>query len=123
MSSFTNPLDLRIMDKSRDGLGMFQLLTSFVYEVGELGSGDRVVVPAGFVTDLATIPRWARPFMMQAGRSGKAAVLHDFLVWKNDNRAVPIFAEALGVAGVKPRRRWLLVKAVIIWAWFRSTIQ
>ena len=116
MSSFTKPLDVRIMDKTRDGLGLFELLTSFVYEVGDLGSGVTVCVPAGFVTDLATIPRWARPFLMQAGPSGKAAVLHDFLVGTNDERATDIFDEALEVAGVNSFARWCMVTAIRIWS-------
>jgi hypothetical protein len=115
MSSFTNPLDVRIMDEDRDGLGIFQLLTAFVYEVGYLGSGDKVSVPAGFLTDLATIPRWARPFLMQAGPSGKAAVLHDYLVYTKDQRATAIFAEALEVAKVNPVARWCMVTAIRIW--------
>lgn len=46
------------------------------------GLPQKVTVPAGFVTDLASIPSyfwWVAP---PAGRHGHAAILHDWLYWE-----------------------------------------
>jgi hypothetical protein len=69
MSSFTSELDVRITQKKRDGRALAELLTAFTYEVGDLGSGDVITVPQGYVTDFASCPaccgrssrRWATP--------------------------------------------------------------
>lgn len=43
------------------------------------GHTDRWVVPAGFRTDFASIPRWAQPLLSRTGKHNRAAVLHDYL--------------------------------------------
>lgn len=53
----------------------WRLLDPLVYE----GNTDRWVVPAGFVTDFASIPWWARWALSPTGKHNRAAVLHDFL--------------------------------------------
>jgi hypothetical protein len=57
MSSFTTRLELSPLDDGR----RWELLAPFEYHVGCEGSGIVIVVPAGFVTDFASIPRflWA----------------------------------------------------------------
>lgn len=115
MSSFTAPAILEIIGKRRDGAGMFRIHKPFTYEIGSLGSGNVVTVPAGFDTDLCSVPRLARPFIMQAGSPGKAAILHDWLLSTKDPRANNIFSEALRVAGVTGFTHWLLVAAVRAW--------
>lgn len=90
----------------------------------ETERGEVISVDAGFKTDLASIPR---PFMWLvpiAGRSAKPAVLHDWLLHKNDKRAVRIFNEALKATGTPTWRRWLMVAFVFLWTypelhWFR----
>jgi hypothetical protein len=58
------------------------VLEPVVYVIGD--TSDRIVVPAGFVTDLASIPRafWGPPFYLTpAGQYGRAAIIHDYLYW------------------------------------------
>lgn len=115
MSSFTSSLLVEVLPAARNGAGLFRLLEPFSYDVGALGSGQRIEVPANFETDLCTIPRLARPFLMQSGPAAKAAVLHDWLLSTNDPRASDVFSEALRVAGVAGFTHWLLVAAVRVW--------
>lgn len=101
---------------------MFLVHTPFSYEIGHLGSRDYVDIPRGFDTDLCTVPWFARPFIPMSGKVAKPALLHDWLLGLDDPRATAVFDEALGVAEVGPRLRWLLVSSVKLWArWKRLT--
>lgn len=120
MSSFTEPLILEAMPEERSGRGLFQVYQSFWYEIGHVGSNDWVMVPRGYVTDLCSIPAFARPFFPLAGRVAKPALLHDWLLDQGDARAAAVFDEALAVAGVAPRRRKILVAAVKLWASYKE---
>lgn len=78
MSSFNAPL---ICQDSEDEI-FRKVYVGFAYERGRLGSGNVIAVPAGFVTDGASIPSlfWGWPFRMSPwGPYAKAAVLHDWL--------------------------------------------
>lgn len=119
MSSFTEPLILEAMPEERAGRGLFRVYQPFGYEIGAKGSGDCVRVPAGYVTDLCSIPAVARPFLPLSGRVAKPALLHDWLIDHADPRAADVFDEALGVAGVSPLTRFILVTAVRLWARLR----
>ncbi|CAB4182517.1 Campylobacter phage CGC-2007, Cje0229 [uncultured Caudovirales phage] len=67
---FTTPLDLRANTAPNEWV----LLRSLVWH------GDRrIEVPAGFITDLASIPRVFRNVLNVNGASRRAAVLHDWL--------------------------------------------
>ena len=44
-----------------------------------VGNTDRWTIPAGFVTDFASIPAWAQPLLPRTGKHNRAAVLHDYL--------------------------------------------
>lgn len=66
---FTSPLILRVGPP-----GEWILERTLEWE-----GRQRIVVPAGFITDLASIPRALRGVLEQNGRSRKAAVLHDWL--------------------------------------------
>ena len=80
MSSFTNALILK-KKKKRE----WEVLQSFTYEVGHLGSGESIEVPAGFVSDLASVPRIFWPFLPPDGDYSQAAVLHDWLCIRKGN--------------------------------------
>lgn len=72
-------------------------------------------VPAGFETDLASIPRIFWPFLSPAGKYAKAAVLHDWLyVTKTVTRKVAdeLFLEAMEVLGVSWITRNVMYRAV-----------
>lgn len=87
---------------------------------------ERIVVPAGFVTDLASIPRPFRGVLNQNGNSRRPAVLHDHLYV---TRSVPrseadaIFRRALaaeGIGGVGRFTYWAGVRLGGWVAWARK---
>lgn len=72
MSTFTTPLQLEYLDGRT-----WKLLADFDFASETL---ERMVrVPAGFVTDFASIPRPLWALLPPTGRYGKAAVIHDDL--------------------------------------------
>ena len=81
---------------------------------------DNIVIPAGFVTDFASIPRIFRAIHPVNGRHRKAAVVHDYLcrsieVKRKD--ADNVFLEAMKVCGVKGWRSRQMFLAVRIGGW------
>lgn len=105
---FTTALDLR------DYLpGEWVLLAPMTWREGD----EEIVVPRGFITDLASIPRALRGVLNVNGRSRKAAVLHDWGYCKQwASRAVidALFRRALIAEGMHPlvaRSYWLGVRA------------
>ena len=48
-------------------------------ELAYLHEGERISVPKGFITDLASIPKIFRNVLNVNGKSRKPAVLHDYL--------------------------------------------
>lgn len=121
MSSFTEPLLLEAMPEEREGRGLFRVYKAFAYDIGYEGSGITVTVPEGYVTDLCSVPWFARPFLPLSGKVAKPALLHDWLLeLGDDDRAAKVFDEALRVADVKPATRWLLVRAVRFWSWWKG---
>src|SRR5690349_4401848 len=58
------------------------LLAPLVYIIGD--TSERIVVPAGFVTDLASVPSefWGPPLSLTpTGQYSRAAIIHDYLYW------------------------------------------
>ena len=116
MSSFTDdPLHVTVLADERNGLGLFELDAPFTFDLGFLGSGETIVVPAGFRTDFASIPRFARSLFPTSGKVAKAALLHDFMLSIGDPRAADAFNDALIAARVSAWRRWTMVAAVRLW--------
>lgn len=76
MASFTE--NVTVVNRLSDRVYDWQLCEPVSYYLTDPG-GDTVVVPPGFVTDFASVPRpfwwWIAPW----GRHGRAAILHDFL--------------------------------------------
>ncbi|MFX4223515.1 MAG: DUF1353 domain-containing protein [Thalassobaculum sp.] len=80
-------------------------------------------VPAGFTTDLASIPWFGRWYVSVDGDHTKAAVVHDFLYTLASARDFPdlprrdadrVFREALRLRGVGPIKTWIMYAAVRI---------
>lgn len=69
-------LDNRDRPAIRAGRSLWALQRPMTYHTV---AGDPIVVPAGFVTDLASIPRPVWSFYPPDGPWVKAAVVHDFL--------------------------------------------
>jgi hypothetical protein len=92
----------------------WELLEPLAY----LGRTDRFVVPQGFVTDFASVPRPLTWLIPRYGRYTKAAILHDWLCrrcaagefsWVD---ADGIFRRVLHEQGVPLLRRWTMWTAV-----------
>ncbi len=120
MSNFKTPL---VMASLPDGRKK-RVHTKFTYRDRDWN----FMVPAGFVSDGASIPKILWPVIGGPwGRYGKAAVLHDFL-YQRWGRGSPlarreadrVFFRAMKLLGVKPWRRNLMywgVRAVGWLAW------
>lgn len=116
MSSFTNPLDVRIQSDGRCGV----LLAEFDYHVGAEDSEDIIHVPAGFETDFASTPIFSWPIFPPWGKYSKAAVVHDFCYHAKDRTRLEadlIFLEAMGVLGVPAWKRYTMFAAVRLFGW------
>ena len=85
MSSFTTPLVVSPLPDGR----RWRLFFQFGYDVGYKGSSDRITVPAGFVTDFASIPKflWFLPYW---AKYCKPPIIHDWLYQQKRIRGVPI---------------------------------
>lgn len=116
MSRFLTTLDARRMeDTSHDGRGTWLLLAPLVYE-SDL-AGITVTAPAGFVTDLASVPRLPFAYLLTGGIGHSAAVIHDALYITHvttRETADDIFREALLVLGIP---RW---QATLMWLGVRA---
>lgn len=97
------------------GSKLKRVIDPFVYDSDILGK--RVTVPAGFETDLASVPRIPIFYLLFGGASEEAAVIHDYLYSGGIvSRAVAdeVFAEAMKAEGVARWRRgpmWFGVRA------------
>lgn len=110
MSEFTTPAKLEMLSDFK-----WKLLEPFEYRVGSLKSNEVIRVPAGFVTDLASIPRLFWGIFPPHGEYAKAAIIHDYLydhAIKTKKYADDVFFEAMGVLGVASWRKYLIYWAV-----------
>jgi len=85
--------------------GGWELVYPFVYHSDLLGRD--IEVPAGYFTDLASVPQIFRFIVPVANANNrKAAVVHDYLctnpegLVQDQKQADQVFREALGVVGV-----------------------
>jgi hypothetical protein len=78
-----------------------------------------ITVPAGFETDLASIPRIFRPIFTGHGKSRKPAALHDYLyhVRLDRKEADQIFYDALLAVGMNRLGAWTMYRAVRAGGW------
>lgn len=124
-------LDNRLGPSLRNGRSLWGMFKELLYR-----PGDRIhliTVPKGFVTDLASIPRWGWIILPPDGPWVKAAIIHDYLYatggtgeWKKHpssiTRPLPytraeadeILREAMENRGVGPIRRTIIYLAVRI---------
>lgn len=104
----------RVYDTSKDGRGTWQLLNLFAYR-SEVA--DTVfVVPRGFVTDFASVPRIPVAFLLTGDCAQEAAVIHDWLYTSHEvDRATAdaVFREAVSL-GNPGWRAWLMWAGVRI---------
>jgi hypothetical protein len=107
MSRFLTRCLLQIADNTDDGLWI--LAVPLVYQSDV--AGDTITVPAGFQTDLASVPRLPLVFLLAGDCAREAAVVHDYLYTSHQvDRATAdaVLREASAVTGVPAWRRWLM---------------
>lgn len=115
MSSFTNALVTKPVGLySASGKQMLLVGATFVWERGHLGSGDKVVIPKGFLTDGVSAP-WYAEWALPVDHMLPAAVLHDWLLtqleWEK-KRVDLEFRIAMKACGVRQPYRELAYIAV-----------
>jgi len=110
MSSFTSPLVVEYLGEHK-----WKLVHAFEY-YREPGT---IKIPAGFITDFASIPKTFWSILSPYGKHGKAAVVHDYLYFINKEydrkQADDIFKEAMKVLGVNWLVRGIIYNVV---RWF-----
>jgi Protein of unknown function (DUF1353) len=118
MSGFTSKLVAeQVEDVSQEGRGTWKLLYPLTYESDLLN--DTLIVPTGFVTDFASVPRIPIIFDLLGDRGNLAATLHDWLYTLphpiNDRKKVDdILKEALIAQGVNRFAAWAIYIGVRI---------
>lgn len=112
----------------RDGRSQWGVQRPLTYHAGD--RTNSITIPAGFVTDLTSVPRWGWVLIPPDGPWVKAAIVHDFLYatigtgkWKGHpasiTRPTPysrlesdrILGEAMKDLGVGP-----VARTIIYWA-------
>lgn len=74
-----------------------------------------LIVPAGFVTDLASVPDLAEPLLPRNGEYSTAAIIHDYLYWTQSctrEQADNLMAIVMRETGVAPWKGLLIYGAV-----------
>ena len=82
--------------------------------------GQPTLIPAGFITDCASVPRGLWNILPPFGKYTKAAVLHDWLYqFGTFTRAEAdwIFYEAMGTLGVSWWKQGVMYAGVRVGAW------
>jgi len=105
----------------------FKLIRPLVVRFGE--GADSLVVIAGFVSDLASIPQVAQSLVSKLGPHIRAAIVHDYLYWTQGcsrHEADAIFSKMMKDLGVPTLNRWALSFAVTNFgkkAWIENSQQ
>lgn len=113
-AKFLSSLYVTLVDK--EDQGRWELLTDFHYASAVLGR--EVVVPKGFVTDFASVPRLPGAYMLVGNVAHEAAVIHDWFYVRASGdevtrkQADDMLYEAAVLAGLAKWRAWLMWTAV-----------
>lgn len=108
MGAFSTPLQV-----TKYATGRWRLLNSLVYHADL--TERTYVVPAGFVTDFASVPRLPLAYLLAGDTAHRAAVVHDYLyryAIEPRKSADRVFCEAMADSGVPGWRRTLMYGAV-----------
>jgi hypothetical protein len=110
---FVTPLRLQLNEDEES----WTVIDPLIYVTNIPVNGKYVIiVPAGFVTDLASVPRVPFAYLLAGGKAQKAAVVHDYLyvmALGSKEDADNIFKEAMGVSkGISSLRKNYMHKAV-----------
>ncbi|EAO1688573.1 DUF1353 domain-containing protein [Salmonella enterica] len=109
MSKFTTPAILEML-----GHYNWRVYEHFAFYLSDDNS-DVIEVPAGFVTDLASVPRIFWTLLPPDGKYAKAAIIHDYLydnALRTKKEADLIFLDGMTVLGVPRWKRMIMYYAV-----------
>ncbi|EAO9544549.1 DUF1353 domain-containing protein [Salmonella enterica subsp. houtenae] len=112
MSRFTTPAILEML-----GHYNWRVYEPFEFSLSDDNS-DVISVPAGFITDLASVPRIFWTPLPPGGKYAKAAIIHDYLydnALRTKKEADLIFLDEMTVLGVPKWKRIVMYLAV---RWF-----
>ncbi len=115
MDKFTSDLIVKSYNETK-----WQLTAKFHFYFEEHGKRLNVIVPEGFITDFASVPRMLWSIFPPTGRYTKAAVLHDYLysnkseIETNRKQCDKMFLKGMEVLGVKRWVRNTIYRAVRI---------
>lgn len=103
------------LDVRRHGPGTWKLLVDLVYE----GSDQRFVIPAGYITDYASSPKFMRWLIDNDDTYLLAAIVHDWLITHGipaglvtSRDADGIFRRIMREEKVSVPKRWVMWAAV-----------
>ena len=105
MSSFTDDLEYEFTGSYFRGNPLYIITKSFQYKLGDIKNPlHTFTIPAGYITDLASIYWPVNLFLKPHGPWAKAAVLHDFIIteYPEVSKVIgdSVFLEAMIVLGV-----------------------
>lgn len=106
-----------IVEKLDDGRN-WKVVRSFKYTTK---NGEVIIVPKGFITDFASIPRGLWNIYPPTGGYGHAAVIHDYLYRETDwerEKCDKIFLEAMESSGVNWINRHIIYRTVRLFGGF-----
>jgi len=119
MSNFTTRLILEYLPEAN----LWKTQSELVYFVGCEDSDWKIVVPIGFVTDLASIPWPISSLLPKSGRYNSASVLHDFICREGvyDRKMCDyIMLEAMEVLKVSWIKRHAIYRGLRMFGWIHT---
>jgi len=110
MSKFLTDLDVMLLsDSANSDRGSWQLKSALIYQSDV--ANQVFIVPVGFVTDFASVPRIPIAFDIVGDTAHAAAALHDWLYTTHPvarDVADAVLQEAAKVSGVSAFKAWLM---------------
>jgi Protein of unknown function (DUF1353) len=99
----------------------FRVIEPVVFDIMDI----EIVVPKGFVTDLASVPRILWAYLPPFGNYTAAAIVHDFLYTMQHVHGGPIkrsfadrvFLHGMAHLGVRETQRLVMYRAVRAFGW------
>ena len=123
MSSFTKASPLEAVPPDYK---LYRNTIEFEYRVGNEQSGKVIKIPKGYITDGASIPKWAWSIIGgPVGKYAPAAIVHDYIIEFElypRKKADKIFLEAMKVLKVPFWKRRIMYRAVRINSGWRKLL-
>lgn len=120
MVTITNPA-IREAGVSLSGAILYELAEPLRVYIDVGASSVELVVPEGFTTDLASVPRFLWPIFPASGLYQRAAIVHDWLYQSRTRlsrfAADAIFREIMAQLGVPAWKRLAMYFAVRAFGW------